>query len=74
MSDSHRDPQDLCPDVVNSLMIECRKTQGYSVHCALSANVSWHLISRFINKNIYEILDKQWFKGYHCKSDMPLYK
>ena len=35
--------------------------------------VSWHLISRFKNKNIYAILDQR-FKGYSCKLNMPLYK
>ena len=47
-----------------------------STHCTLRASRagSLNLISRYINENIYEILDQARFKGYCCKSDMPFYK
>ena len=55
-----------CKPSLIQLKIECRRTWGYSVHCKLHAimyTVSLHLISSYINNNIYEIRDKKGFKG-----------
>ena len=67
MSDSQWNPLNLCPDndKLGTLICiaedECGEIRGYSVHClsvlVYTSAVSWYFISRYINKNIYEILD-----------------
>ena len=62
------------------IQVECRKRRPevtvYTVHSVLvyTGAVSLHLISRHnINKYIpTKSLIKQRYKGYHCKSHMPL--
>ena len=58
--------KDEIPSIVKLKKNECGETRGpwgYTVHCTLRVSVhlrdfNWHLIYRFINQNIYEILDQ----------------
>ena len=71
-------PLILCPGNDDVDLLICTAENGVPedswLQWVYTSTVSWHLISCYKIKNIYETLIKQRFKGYCCKSDMPLYK